>query len=97
MTDEYVVAARNKTDSARRHLAALDKLRSGEESERPQVQDAFEDIVSRGFSVGDQSAGAIALRLGLEIRNVSPNKLPRTVPTRPRDRDRGLRQSQSEE
>jgi hypothetical protein len=75
VADDYILAARNKLASARRHLAALNKLRAGDESERSQIQDAFEDIISRGFSAGDQLAEAIALKAGLQIRNNSPEKL----------------------
>ena len=75
MADDYILAACNKIASASRHLATLNELRAGDESERPLVQDAFEDILSRGFSAGDQLAEAIALRAGLRIRNNSPEKL----------------------
>jgi hypothetical protein len=50
MADDYILAARNKIASTTRHLAALNKLRAGDESERSQIQDAYEDIISRGFS-----------------------------------------------
>jgi len=56
MADDYMLAARNKIASATRHLAALEKLRAGDESERSQIQDAYEGIISRGFSAGDQLA-----------------------------------------
>lgn len=75
MADDYILAARNKIASAARHLAALNELRAGDEAERPEIQDAFEDIISRGFSAGDQLAEAVALKAGLRIRNNSPEKL----------------------
>jgi hypothetical protein len=75
MADDYIVAARNKIASASRHLVALNKLRAGDESERAQIQDAFEGIIFRGFSAGDQLAEAIALKAGLRIPNNSPEKL----------------------
>ncbi len=79
MADDYILAARNKIASATRHLAALEKLRAGDESERSQIQDAYEDVISRGFSAGDQLAEAIALRAELRIRNNSPEKLLKTL------------------
>lgn len=75
MADDYILAARNKIASAKRHLATLNKLRAGDESERSQIQDAYEGIISRGFSAGDQLAEAIALKAGVRIRNNSPEKL----------------------
>lgn len=48
MADDYILAARNKIASAKRHLDALDELRAGDESERSQIQDAYEGIISRG-------------------------------------------------
>jgi hypothetical protein len=73
--DDYLLAARNKIASARRHLAALNKLRAGDESERSEIQDSYETIIARGFSAGDQLAEAIAIKVGLRIRNNSPDKL----------------------
>ncbi|MGH3029406.1 MAG: hypothetical protein ACRDNE_01310 [Gaiellaceae bacterium] len=68
MADDYILAARNKIASATRRLAALEKLRAGDESERSQIQDAYEYVISRGFSAGDQLAEAIALRAERRIR-----------------------------
>ena len=42
MADGYILAARNKIASAKRHLAALNKLRAGDESERSQIQEPTE-------------------------------------------------------
>jgi hypothetical protein len=56
MADDYILAARDEIASAKRHLAALNKLCTGDESERSQIQDAYEDNISRGFSAGDQLA-----------------------------------------
>jgi hypothetical protein len=83
MADDYILAARNKIASAKRHLAALNTLRAGDESERSQIQDAYEDIISRGFSAGDQLAEAIARKTGLRIRNNSPETLLKRLAQEP--------------
>ena len=73
--DQYVEAALNKVEIARRDLESLNRLRDGHEDERIEIQRYFEGVITAGSSAGDQLAQAFAERLGLNVRNNSPQRL----------------------
>jgi hypothetical protein len=86
--EEYLIAARNKIGIARRYLGQLNELRRGEESEREEIQMNFEGVIGSGASAADQLAEGLALRLGLRVRNASPERVLEAL-SRENNRPRG--------
>ena len=75
MTEPYLQAALNKISIVERFFSALEKLREGEDQERPEIQLNFEGVLASGFSAGDQLARAIATRLGIKGTDSAGNLL----------------------
>jgi hypothetical protein len=71
----YAEAAHNKLAFAEACCAELDRLRRGEEGERPAIQRAFEGLISSGVSAGDQLSAALAERAGVRLRPNTPAAL----------------------